>query len=318
MIPLHLAGIALAGRTLLSKYDNSSQKQGKPLVRLHPRTKPLTISTLLESTPLNTVFRSITSTISELTKKPVREDYNAIVKSFTTSDVQLLKPQYPPNSKTIDFVDIDGDLQKELITSYRHNEGVKTLVLKKENDSWRKISEINNSGYNIINFRGTANITGNSNKQLLIGLASKGKAPDLYGYSFEDGNFNELFMHKYNRFDFIRQEKTRDKASNVQLAMWNKKDTNSYDIKLLGWNGYELDEIENNSDYYFSNVVPYYVHKVKSMPNNPLNWYNLADTLVKSGTHRDALIAIDVGMSQDRDSQYKERFNALRDELKKK
>ena len=55
--------------------------------------------------------------------------------------------------------------------------------------------------------------------------------------------------------------------------------------------------------------------KVKQIPYSPSNWYNLANALVEAGAHRDALIAIEVGMDLDLNSVFKEKFLALRNKI---
>jgi hypothetical protein len=304
-----MAGVAMAGKML------SSKNKGKPQFRLQPKPKQMTGKALTVANPLHTLFRGLTSTLSQITKKPVTEDYNAIVRGFIPSNAKHLIPQYPASSREVQLADLDGDSQNELITSFKHNNEVRTIILKKQNGLWNKAGEINHSAHDTINYRDVADVTGKGKKQLLISLTSTGKTPALYGYSFENSKVHEMFSRSYHRLEVLNQPQNGNAVSKAQLAIWDKKDNDAYNVEVLHWNGSKLEPIENNTNYYYKKVAPYYAKKVKQTPYTASSWYNLAHALTKAGSRKDALIAVEVGMRQDPKSEFKEKFLALRNEI---
>jgi hypothetical protein len=331
MIPIQLAGLALASKTLLSKFGNNpgatpftffpklSQKntvsgttrRTKPLFKLRPSTNNKASG--LNGNPLETIFKGFSSAFARITKKSSSAEYSSIVKGFIPQGSLLLKPKYPMNSPAILLRDIDGDKNKELIASYRSPNGIRTIILKKQNDSWYKLSEISSPEYNAINFREVANISGNDNRQLLLGFVNNEKVGELYGYSLDGSRASEMFTHKYNNLDVIKNPR-----SNANLAIWEKEDAGTYRIGLYKWNGLELDNEEANSNYYYSHVAPYFAQKIKQSPYSAKSWYNFADALAKSKMYRDAEEAINIGMSLDKNLTLKDRFSALKDDLSEK
>lgn len=317
MLPLQLAGLALAGRTLLSKYSGTKDKsplpsKSKAPTKPRPQIKYAANKTSPAINPIQTLVKGITSTLSQITTQLAGEDYNAVVKNFLPGNVKLLKPQYPANTDEIQFADLDGDSRDELITSYKHNNEVKTIILKKQNNQWHKAAEIGHPEYDVLKYRNTADIAGEGKQQLLIGMSSKGKAPVLYGYSLENNNLNKLFAQNFHRFEVLHPSGNRNIALKARLAVWKKRDADAYDIDVMHWNGLQLEPLKDSASYFYRKVVPYYVQKVKQLPTSPSNWYNLADALSKAGVQRDALTAIDVGMSLDPNAMLKEKFSALR------
>ena len=315
MLPLHLTGIALAGRMLLTKHSgNTLPAKGVTRSKSLSGTNRMPQKPSLMPNPLHSLFRDLTTSLSQITSKPVREDYSALIKSFIPENARLLVPEYPSGARDVLLADLDGDSRDELIASYTLHSEVKTIILKRQEGNWFKASEISNSGYDMLNYRGTADITGEGKKQLLIGLKSRDKVGALAGYSFEQGISKEIFTHGYHRFEVLQSD-SRNTSSNAQIAVWNRKDNNSYDIELLRWNGSQLESLKDSSAYYHHSVIPYYVDQVRQVPYSISNWYNLADALIKTGDYRDALVAIDVGMSQDQNSALREKFLELRKKI---
>mgnify|MGYP000556539620 CR=1 FL=1 len=319
MLPLPLPGIALAGRLLLSRYNNGSLPgKNKSNYRLRPQTKPVSRKSVPMKNPIQSLVDGLTSTLSQITQKAVGEDYTRVVRDFIPREATLLAPQFPTKSQSIQFADLDGDSENEMITSYRSGNEVKTLILKKQNGFWGKISEISHSQHDTLHYRSFIDAKGAGKKYMLMGMTSKERASTLYGYAMENNGVRELFARNYHRFEVLNSPQNRDASAKVQLAIWNQKDFGSHDVEVLNWNGLQLEEVENSSAYYSRNVVPYYVRRVKKSPNISTHWYNLADALVKAGAHKDALVAIDVGMGQNRDSSLSEKFEALRNKINTK
>jgi len=263
--------------------------------------------------PIKALLNGLSTSVSHLTQKSAAEDYNTVVRKFMPDDAKFLTPQYPNNSTNIQLVDLDGDSQNEIITSYKHNNEIKTIILKKKNDQWIKAGEIHHSEHDKVHYRKVADLTGQGKKQLLLGMSSKDKPSKLYGYSLENDKATQIFTHNYHRIEMLKQPN----ADNAHFAVWNKKDSDSYDIDVMHWNNSKLEPIKSTAGYYYKSVAPFYASKVKQTPYSPSSWYNLAEALVKGGAHRDALMAIDVGMKVDKASSLKDKFTSLKNEITK-
>ncbi|MCR4435961.1 MAG: hypothetical protein QHH06_08730 [Clostridiales bacterium] len=316
MLSLPLTGLALAGSTLLSKYYRySSKNKGKTQFKRNTHKKRMKIKPSRAVNPFRPLYKGLKSALSQIAKITAREDYSTVIKDFLPSGAALLKPRYPLNSKEIQLADLDGDSVKELVASFKHNNEIKTVILKKEKERWHKAAEISNPGYNAIHFRDTISITGEGKRQLLLGLTSNEKLPTLYGYDFSNNGADKILDRTYKRFELLRAPQRKSIPARAQLAVWNKNDTGGYDIDVLHWKDSQLQPQKNISTYYANSVVPYYARKIRQSPYDPSLWYNFAEALSKTGLRRDTLIAINVGMSQAQDASLKEKFLELRSKI---
>lgn len=322
MIPIQIAGIAVAGSALLAKYA-ATQKDGRkiglfkqmpvlnPIIPLPPPIKLPDIQN-----QLHTVMDGLTSAVSQITKSIAGEDYNRIVKDFLPADSVLLKPRHLSNSGELGLADIDGDLQDELIASYRNSSGVGTIVLKKEGNQWRKLTELSNPGYTGVNFRDTCNYTGTVGQQLLLSFPSEDRSETLHAYSFENGSFRKLFERSCSRFEVITNQRGKDSNSlQEQLAFWNKDAEGAYRVEVMQWNGLQLEPVKDKEKYYMKRVIPIHAKLVRQNPYSPQGWYNLAGVLADAGYSADALTAIDTGMGIDKGNTFKDRFLELKKTL---
>ncbi len=262
--------------------------------------------------PFRNLFSTLSSTVSGLTKKP-QEDYNKVLKGFIPEDAYLLTPQYPPDSQNFRLADIDGDSRSELLATYRQNDEIKTLILKKQGETWGVADEILHPQHDNLHYRGIADITGQGRKQLLFGMTSEGKPASLYGYTYEDNKSKQLFTQEYDQFEIVRHSR----SPKACFAVWNRKDADSYDINVLQWDGTKLEPVPNSSGYYLRNVAAYYANKVKKNPRSAAGWYNLADALIKAGEYKDALTAIEEGNRSDRNMLYADKFADLKNSISK-
>jgi len=304
MFPLPIIGVALASRILLSQNIKDQNFSAKSNIS-RPGFAPF------NRNPIEIFFKGLNRQLSNILSRQPHENYYAIAKKFVPEGANILTPKYPLNSDIISFGDIDGDLQDELVVSYRYNDEIKTIILKKENNDWHIASEISDSGYESVNYRNLVDFTGEGKKQLLIALSAKDKNAVLRCYSVDKDNINEIFNSNYHRLQLLKASSNDRNNSKAKLAIWEKTEDDTYDIRLLQWNGSQLEPAEGVSTYYSNNVVPYHFKKVKKAPNSPQNWYNLADSLAKAGMKRDALIACEFGMQYDSQEIFKERFEAL-------
>ncbi|MCX8128809.1 MAG: hypothetical protein N3I35_01765 [Clostridia bacterium] len=323
LVPLKIAGLALAGRTFLSKSGfNPFTKKVKTLTKPNSRPVHTGNNPIPAQNPLLTLVRGLsgslsglTASISKIMKKTPGEDYNTIIKRFLPENHELLKPQYPRNSEKYQVADFDDDSENELVASYRLNDEIRTVILKRYGKQWAKIGEISNKNYESLNYAGFADITGEGRKQLLLGLKNKGQPGQLYGYSLQNGSISTLFTQKYNRFEILDCTDSDNRLKKTGISIWNNGPVLD-NIEFKYWNGCELEPAGPQNDYYSKRVLPYYAQKAKQSPRNPSNWYKLADAMSKAGFHRDGLIAADIGIGLNPEVPSKEDFLQLKDSIK--
>lgn len=322
IIQFKLAGLALAGGAFLSKSGKLpfSSRKLLPPVRQRPFRKPVHMKIKPVSVPesLQRFVNGLSTSLSALVSRPSKEDYNAIINSFTPEKATLLTPEYPANAGKMQWVDVDGDSQKELVTSYRSADQVTTMILKKVNGQWGKVAEIKNNTGDKINFMGSADITGEGKRQLLLGYTTGEHIGKLHGYALKDKNMEDLFTHDYNRIEVLERSGNKGTSERAQLAFWNAGGSPEFNVDVMRWNGTELESVKNPAPYYQARVLPYYGQKVRQAPQNPSHWYNLAFALDKVGMYKDAMSAIEFGMYQKPASPLDEDFLKLKNEVTEK
>ncbi|MCX7920553.1 MAG: hypothetical protein N3B21_00805 [Clostridia bacterium] len=305
-------GLALAGRLFTLK-NTSRPLTYKKRASPKPRPKPMHTKRKKAAAPnpLQNLIKGLTSSLSRITKatkKTPSEDYEAVIKSFVPLNATVLTPKYPLHTGRYQFADLDGDLHDELITSYKLDNKITTLILKKQNERWDKVGAIENSKYDTIDFMRFADITGEAKKQLLLGGKTKAGVSELAGYSLHNRAASELFTRKCSRLELLESA-----TGKTHLAVWDAKAGDEYDVEVVHWNGSKLEPVLKQAPYYYSRVLPYYAQKARTMPQNPSNWYNFADVLFKTGMHRDGIAAIEVGLCLRPDSALEEKFLTLRE-----
>lgn len=263
--------------------------------------------------PVESLIKGLNNAVSQFTAKPERVDYHSVVNSFLPPGAKLLNAQYPANAGEMQLADIDNDKRNELIASYRTMDGIRTLVLKKDEVQWYKMAEISTPDYDEVHYRGVADMMGDGKKYLLLGLVSRHNARTLFAYSMTDGGAKKIFSKNYSKLDL---QKSRDASGSVKdvIALWHENAPGIYDIELVRWNGIDLEKMNANR-YLASRVVPYYINRLRQNPKNTIDWYNLAETLSKTGDKASASRAVSLGIGHDPDEHLKERFNALKAKL---
>ena len=308
MFPLPIIGLALVSKIFLSKKNRGQNLPTRPNIRV-PGFMPFSVN------PLEGLFKGLNRQFSTILSRQPRDNFYEIAQRFVPEGGNILTPQYPLNSDSISYGDLDGDLQDELIVTFRHTDEIKTIILKKADDNWYKAAEIANLGYENVHYREVVDLTGEGKKQLIVALKAKGNNPDLRGYSIDKDNINELFNISYNRLEVLKVPGNSRNTTKSNLAIWNKEEDDAYNIQLLQWNGSKLESLNDASTYYSESGVPYYLKKVKRQPNSPQNWYNLANSLDRAGMKRDAVIASEVGSQYDLNGQFKDKFEALMNKI---
>ncbi len=291
----------------LYKASGPNKNTCPPLITL----KPPSLSSL--RMPLESLAQGLNKVVSQFTGKTETVDYNAIVNSFLEPGASLVKPQNPANSNEIQFADIDSDGRSELVTSYRINGGIKTIVLKRDDVQWYKMAEISNPEADDIHYRDNSAISTDGRNYLILGLTSSLQDRTLYAYSLDNGNTRKIFSKKYDKLELV-PVRSPNGTSRTAIAFWREQAPGVYDIELQNWNGIELSQLDNTR-YISNRVAPYYLHMIRQDPDNASNWYNLANALSKSGRPDNAALAIKNGLARNPDIQLKEMFTSLESRL---
>lgn len=351
MIPLPIAGIAIAGSALLSKYT-AARKAGKPedFLKINPGPlnlpEPIKLQDLsdqlgnaiaglrsnvlksLKSGPVGNlkpeaigkmktnVLGGFSSAISQFTKSLGGEDYYKTVKGFIPADAVLIKPRHFSNTGELGLADLDGDQKEELIASYKSSSGVGTIVLKKYNEQWFKEGELLLPGYDSISFRDISDVAGTGKQQLLLGFPSADRKTVLHTYAFENGVFTKLFERSCSRFELLGARNTRNSSKGrIQLAFWDSESDGAYRIEVMQWNGLELEAVKDKTRYFAGKVIPALTQQVRRNPYSPAAWYNFANALSEAGYTEDALTALNTGLELDKTAVYTTRFSELKRKL---
>jgi len=262
--------------------------------------------------PVETFVSGLNNAVAQIGAKPEKVDYKAIVGTFLPPGARLLKPQYPEGSNEIQFADLDGDGRSELVTSYKTSDGIKTLVLHKDEVQWYRMAEFSNPGFDKIHYRNSADIAGDGKQYLLLGLESDMNARTLFAFSPHNGN--KLFSKNYNMLELLTARGTARIPSRRAIALWNEEAPGVYNIDLVAWNGSELEKLDSTR-YLAKKVIPYYIRKVNQQPDNAAAWYNLADIMAKTGNRNYAETAIKIGLGKNPDSLLREKFSTLKSRL---
>lgn len=299
-----------AGNFRLPEIFNFSKSQcfsrSRPVIDL----PSISLETLKK--PVETFIRGLNNAVAQIGAKPEKVDYKAIVSTFLPPGARLLKPRYPEGSNEIQFADLDGDGRSELVTSYKTSEGIKTLVLHKDELQWYRMAEFSTPGFDEIHYRNSADIAGDGKQYLLLGLDSNMNARTLFAFSPHNGN--KLFSKSYNMLELLNARGTARSYPRKAIALWTEETPGVYDIDLVAWNGFELEKLDGTR-YFSGKVLPYYIRKARQEPDNAAVWYNLAKAMARTGNKYNTETAIRIGLDKNPDSQLREKFNTLRNEL---
>lgn len=330
------SGLEQLGR-LLKKYaqgnyspagKGAGSKRSKPQIKKikrYVRKKGTTVNKInlknpLEALkgPVQSITRSLNNVLGQIVKKPEVIDYTAIVKSFLPENAKLLKPRLPMGAQEVMQADLDGDRRDELIATYRTNEGIRTLILKAQGEKWQKAAEIYHQAHEDIDYRNAVRLTGENKLQLLTGMTGGGYGNMLYGYTLADGAAARLFSRGYSWVELVRKPQKAGSSRRDTLSVWNKAADGDYDIEVLDWSGLQLERANDDTYYYRTRVVPYYLKKARQNPSSTGCWYRLAEAMIKAGAYRDALVVAEAGSRQEQDQQLKEKFISLKKDIQEK
>ena len=322
MIPIHLIGAAAAGMAAMNQTRKGNKTQSinppprrVPMVRrtnVQAYNRPNPFQGIIQS--LNSITQSFATNASKIMSGPKKEDYNEVFKPFLPAGALLITPQYQSEANVIRSIDLDGDSVNELIASYKLEDEITTIVLKKQNDKWNKISEMMNYDYSTIHYIHFADVTGSGKKDVVIGWDKKDSVYTAEIYAIKGDKFEKLASRDYHRLEVTDFSGGNKIPTAAEIAVWNKKDEESYNVEVLRWNGKDLAAQTDPKSYYTRSVIPYYIQRVKQSPYSAANWYSLSEVLVKAEVYGDALKAIDLGTNYA-DEALGQKFTELKSSI---
>ncbi len=263
--------------------------------------------------PVESLIKGLNTAVSQFREKPEKVDYHAVVNSFLPPGARLLKPQYPENAGDIQFADLDSDGRSELVTTYTTTDGIRTMVLKKDEVQWYKMAEISNPDFVAVHYRNSADVAGDGKKHLLLGLASRHQKHILFAYALTDDGARKIFSREYNKLE-VQKSRTASGSVTDAIAFWDEETAGIYNIDLVHWNGIDLESL-NPSRYLANKVVPYYIRTLRENPDDTLSWYNLATSLSGAGDTVKAARAVNLGLRHNPDTQLRNKFDELKNRL---
>lgn len=132
-----------------------------------------------------------------------QEEVKNILKDVLEPDAELKMPVDGGNTSAIQFVDLDGDKEDEVLVFYilpNDETPLRTLILDKDKDKeWKIIDGMKGIGndFDRVEFK---DITGDGNLEVLIGYRGEGffENKGLSIYDYENGETKEIFNNSYS------------------------------------------------------------------------------------------------------------------------
>lgn len=234
------------------------------------------------------------------------------VKALLPVEAQFIKPNTPESVSSIQTYDFDQDGQQEMMVTYRLENGLgklHALLLKKEEQQWKKIWETTSEGFDI-EYTGFEDITGDGVGEFVIAWgigASAGNKLEIYRW--EEGTLNRIIEPRFfHRMELLKGE------NQTSLALWERYCCDAFLVDVLTWASKDLVSDEELYRQYYPKVRSFYEAKIKEM-DAWFYWYALADAQLKASLIEDATESIQKGLTF---IHGKEEFNELRRRLEGK
>ena len=235
---------------------------------------------------------------------------NFVQKSLPMGAV-IVNVQNPYEEMPIKMIDIDGDGILEIIVAYLWRGNPFVLILKKNNNFWYRIADIEAVGYNI-NYLNFADVTGTGNKDLIIGWQVGAIWSELNIFQCKFSQLNKIVSDiMYSKIEIVNIPGQKENSGKVDIALWSHDTGEAYKVSLLTWAFDKLVPSEGEYPNYFKKVVEYYEKKVALMPKAAFYWYYLADAQIKARMHNEAEKSIEIGLKLNQEYPSKEKFKEL-------
>lgn len=224
----------------------------------------------------------------------------------------LYVPDEPVGMDSIMEVDLENDGHHEVVAFYKSNikpEKAGAVILKKNQELWKRIDVIEGNGYEI-NWGSVADLTGDGRPELLIGWkvgVSSGNILDVY--SFENQKFKKISQLNYHELDLVYANNTN------YIVTWIRDFADVFNIEIFKWKNDSLVVDKELYESYFYNVATYYQGRVEEAPDAPYYYYFLSDALLKAKQPESALNYLKKGMSLSITVPTFDEFTKLEDKI---
>jgi len=183
--------------------------------------------------------------------------------------------------------DLDGDGVQEVVVGYKTKQNrVGIIVLKKEEDSFRKVWQKEDRYAYGLNDLLLADINNDGKDEIILGWlygVSAGAALEII--TWQNGQFDSIYANGYHRLevgDFNQDGK-------LEMALWQKDTGEYYQINTYNWDGDRFVVANQSYSSYFTKAVDYYQQLAKNDGQSRLLDYYLADAYQKAANNLEAL-----------------------------
>lgn len=217
-----------------------------------------------------------------------------VVAPFLPKTAELIEPTSPLQTRPILPYDFDQDGQKELVVIYKEKDDPnkqKAMLLKKEQEQWKKIWEKTGEGFDI-HLSALTDITGDGIKEYVIGwMIGESAGNQLEIFQWQNHTLKKIFDYpSYQKIEFLTGEKQ------TYLAIWKRFCCDAYTVDVLGWNGTVIDFDQKMFAEYYPKIEEFYANKIKQL-DAWYYWYALADAQIKANFLDEARASIQKGFS---------------------
>lgn len=227
------------------------------------------------------------------------DDIKLIAKGFLPEGTKFLYPIHPNGADAVQFSDIEGDGQEEILITYKGYELTSVsgaIVLKKENNEWQEIwhdkNEVNVLGLDWAKF---IDINEDKVSELMLGWNLGFEVGyNLNIISFKDTPQNVSSI-KYHEMDIDNISGTEnERRPEIVLT---RKDADQREITvpplILRWVDDGLVPAEDAYYSYYKESINILKEGMGIYDRNFINWYNMSEMLIRSKRSHEAIDAVD-------------------------
>lgn len=226
-------------------------------------------------------------------------DFKSIAKSFLPEGTKFLYPIHPNGADAVQFADIEGDGNDEILITYKGYElgsSSGAIVLKKENNEWREIWHEKN----VVNVLGLdwaqfIDINDDNISELLLGWNLGFEVGyNLNIISFKDKP-NKVSSIKYNEMDIVNISGAENERKPEIVLTRKEKDQREISVPplILRWVDQGLVPAEDAYYSYYKDSINILKEGMGIYDRNFINWYNMAEMLIRSNRALETIEAVD-------------------------
>jgi hypothetical protein len=266
------------------------------------------------------VLLNLTAMFANAEEEKIDKDLIKVINEFIPSNSSLISPEQPVSTEPLQLYDFNHDGNKEIIINYKIKAKEQpspsqfgAIILKKENEEWKKIWETKSQGVGL-DYSGFADITGDGIKEYLFGVtigASAGNKLEIF--EWENNSLKMIANVHYHMMELLSNK-------DVGIAVWQRYIADTYFVDVLKWNGQQLVLDEGLYSKYYPVIEKFHKDKISKM-NAWFYWYTLADAQIKANLFDEAKKSIQEGTSLAKQSSLAdavENFTQLNVKLENK